>query len=146
MNIYKTSRYLDAGVVNKFGILRARRLARFLTGFLPVFGALWFIVNIIMQITIGESLLVGLVFKHAFIWMAFITILSIAYEFCWVHRAFVLYDYLISISIEHQIEVGFGDWLYPIRVLKIAMGLFLFFIFIHNNCWNDFIKKQEQMK
>lgn len=146
MNIYKTIRYLDARVVNKFGILRARRFARFLTGFLPVFGALWFIVNIIIQITIGESLLFGLVFKHAFIWMMFITILSIAYEFCWVHRAFVLYDYLISISIEHQIEVGFDEWLYPIRVLKIVFGLLLFFIFVHNNCWNDFFEKQRKVR
>ena len=78
--------------------------------------------------------------------MCFITILSIAYEFCWVHRAFVLYDYLVSISIEHQIEVGFGDWLHPVRILKIVIGLFLFFVFVHNSCWHDFVEKQKKFR
>ena len=146
MSIYDIIRYIDARIVHRIGIQRARRLSRFLIGFLPVFGALWFIANVSMQITIGESYLFGLVFKHAFMWMLLITILSIAYEFCWVHRAFVLYDYLISISIEHNIEVGFNEWLFPIRVTKIVIGLLLFFVFIHNNCWHDFIEKQKKIK
>lgn len=146
MSIYDVIRYIDARIIHKVGIQRARRLSRFLIGFLPVFGALWFIANVSMQITIGESYLFGLVFKHAFMWMVLITILSIAYEFCWVHRAFVLYDYMVSISIEHQIEVGFNEWLFPIRVTKIIIGLLLFFVFIHNNCWHDFFEKQKKIK
>lgn len=146
MSICSIIKYLDTRIVRKVGIIRARKLARFLTGFLPVFGALWFIINVLMQITVGESFLFGLVFKHAFIWMCFITILSIAYEFCWVHRAFVLYDYIVSISIEHQIEVGFDEWLYPLRILKIVAGLFLFFVFIHNSCWHDFVEKQRKFR
>ena len=142
MHIYDIIRYADARIIRKLGVLRARRLSRFLIGFLPVFGALWFIVNVTMQITIGESWLLGLVFKHSFLWLVLITMLSIAYEFCWVHRAFVLYDYLVSISIEHNVEVGFG---YPLRVIKIAIGLLLFFIFIHNNCWRDFWRKQGEV-
>lgn len=126
--------------------MRARRLSRFLIGFLPVFGAFWFVVNVSWQIVGNESQLLGLVFKHAFLWMVLITILSIAYEFCWVHRAFVLYDYLISISIEHQIEVGFGELIHPIRIFKLAIGLMLFFLFIKNNCWREFVKKQDQVR
>ena len=146
MSIYDVIKYIDDRIIYKVGVQRARRLSRFLIGFLPVFGALWFIANVSMQITIGESYLFGLVFKHAFMWMLLITILSIAYEFCWVHRAFVLYDYLVSISIEHNIEVEFDEWLFPIRVTKIVIGLLLFFIFIHNNCWHDFFEKQKKIK
>lgn len=146
MSIYDVIRYIDARIIHKVGIQRARRLSRFLIGFLPVFGALWFIANVSMQITIGESYLFGLVFKHAFMWMVLITILSIAYEFCWVHRAFVLYDYMVSISIEHNIEVGFNEWLFPVRVTKIVIGLLLFFVFIHNNCWHEFFEKQKKIK
>lgn len=145
MHIYDIIRYVDARIVHKVGIIRARRLSRFLIGFLPVFGSVWFIVNVIMQITVGESLLLGLVFKHAFLWMILITMLSIAYEFCWVHRAFVLYDYLVSISIEHNVEVGFDEWLYPLRIIKIALGLLLIFVFVHNNCWRDFWRKQNEV-
>ena len=146
MNLFDIIRYIDARIIHKVGIQRARRLSRFLIGFLPVFGALWFIANVSMQITIGESYLFGLVFKHAFMWMLLITILSIAYEFCWVHRAFVLYDYLVSISIEHNIEVGFNEWLFPVRVTKIVIGLLLFFVFIQNNCWHDFFEKQKKVR
>lgn len=146
MNLFDIIRYIDARIIHKVGVQRSRRLSRFLIGFLPVFGALWFIANVSMQITIGESYLFGLVFKHAFMWMVLITILSIAYEFCWVHRAFVLYDYLVSISIEHNIEVGFDEWLFPIRVTKIVIGLLLFFVFIQNNCWHDFFEKQKKIK
>ena len=146
MSIYDVIRYIDARIIHKVGVQRARRLSRFLIGFLPVFGALWFIANVTMQIAIGESYLFGLVFKHAFMWMLLITILSIAYEYCWVHRAFVLYDYLVSISIEHNIEVGFDEWLFPVRVTKIVIGLLLFFVFIHNNCWHDFFEKQKKIK
>lgn len=146
MNLYDYIKYLDARVVHKVGIIRARRISRFLIGFLPVFGAFWFIVNVFFQIAVGESLLLGLVFKHAFLWMILITALSIAYEFCWVHRAFVLYDYLISLSIEHNVEVGFDEWLYPIRILKISTGVLLFFIFIHNHCWNEFFDKQQKFR
>ena len=145
MHIYDIIRYADARIIRKLGVLRARRLSRFLIGFLPVFGAVWFIVNVAMQMTIGESWLLGLVFKHSFLWLVLITMLSIAYEFCWVHRAFVLYDYLVSLSIEHNVEVGFGEWLYPVRVVKITIGLFLFFVFIHNNCWRDFWHKQGEV-
>ena len=146
MHIYDLIRYVDARIIHKIGIIRARRISRIFIGFLPVFGAFWFIANMMMQITIGESWLLGLVFKHSFLWLILITILSIAYEFCWVHRAFILFDYLVSISIEHNVEVGFGEWLYPIRVTKIVVGLLLFFIFVHNNCWREFIRKQEEFK
>lgn len=145
MHIYDIIRYADARIIHKIGILRARRLSRFLIGFLPVFGALWFIVNVTLQITIGESWLLGLVFKHSFLWLVLITMLSIAYEFCWVHRAFVLYDYLVSLSIEHNVEVGFDEWLYPLRIIKIALGLSLLFVFVHNNCWREFWRKQNEV-
>ena len=52
MSIYSIIKYLDTRIVHKVGIIRARKLARFLTGFLPVFGALWFIINVFIQITV----------------------------------------------------------------------------------------------
>ena len=146
LGISRLLKYLDTRIIHKIGVMRARRLSRFLIGFLPVFGAFWFVVNVSWQIVGNESHLLGLVFKHAFLWMVLITILSIAYEFCWVHRAFVLYDYLISISIEHQIEVGFGELIHPIRIFKLAIGLMLFIVFIKNNCWREFVKKQDQVR
>ena len=146
LGISRLLKYLDTRIIHKIGVMRARRLSRFLIGFLPVFGAFWFIVNVSWQIVGNESLLLGLVFKHAFLWMVLITILSIAYEFCWIHRAFVLYDYLISISIEHQIEVGFGELIHPIRIIKFAIGIVLFILFVKNNCWNEFFDKQTKIK
>ena len=146
LRIYTLIRYIDDRIVHRIGIIRARRISRFLIGFLPVFGAFWFVVNVIMQMTVGESMLLGLVFKHSFLWLILITILSIAYEFCWVHRSFIMFDYLVSISIEHNVEVGFGEWLPVIRIAKIAAGILLFFIFLHDNCWHEFFEKQHKFR
>lgn len=57
-------------------------------------------------------------------------IISLAYGFCWVHRAFITYGVLISFCIDFQRSFGFGVLRQPLHLQMVALGLLLFFVFI----------------
>lgn len=138
---------IDHIITHKIGTIRARRIARFLIGFIPTFGVFWFNAILLYSITTGEEIYIaGFVMKYAFMTFFLMTILSIAYEFCWVHRAFVLYNYIIGLCIEHQLRTGFGEWLTTARYTSLAVGIVLIFFFIKNDCWREFVKKQNEIK
>lgn len=68
-------------------------------------------------------------------------IVSLAYGFCWVHRAFSTYRVLISFCIDFQRSFGFGVLCHPLHLLMVALGLLLFFIFIKKKAWNEFYER-----
>lgn len=68
-------------------------------------------------------------------------IVSLAYGFCWVHRAFSTYRVLISFCIDFQRSFGFGVLSHPMHLLMVALGLLLFFIFIKKKAWNEFYER-----
>lgn len=145
--ISRTARYIDTRIIRGIGVLRARRIARFLIGFIPSFGVVWFVGNIIYSLSGGtENYMMVFLLKYAFMTFLLLTTLSIAYEFCFVHRLFILYNYVIGLCIEHQIRNGFGEWLLVARIASLIVGLFLIFLFIKNNCWHDFFEKQRKVK
>nr|WP_294873551.1 hypothetical protein [Prevotella sp.] len=65
-------------------------------------------------------------------------IVSLAYGFCWVHRAFATYGVLISFCIDFQRSFGFGVLRQPLHLLMVALGLLLFFVFIKKKAWYEF--------
>lgn len=144
--ISRICRYLDTRIIRKIGVIRARRLARFLIGFIPTFGVLWFCGNLIYSLTGGQNVAVYFLLRYAFMTCLLLTILSIAYEFCFVHRLFILYNYIIGLCIEHQSRVGFGEWLLTARVVSLTIGLLLLFLFVKNNCWKEFFHKQREFR
>ena len=144
--ISRTFRYLDTRIIRLIGVLRARRIARFTIGAIPTFGVLWFVGILSHNLVMDEPVyLVGYVVKYSFAIFFLLTVLSIAYEFCWVHRSFVLYCYLVSLCIEYQVRTGFGDWLPVARVTSLVIGVVLLLLFIKNNCWRDFVRKQKEV-
>lgn len=68
-------------------------------------------------------------------------IVSLAYGFCWVHRAFATYGVLISFCIDFQRSFGFGGLSEPLHLLMVALGLLLFFIFFKKKAWNEFYER-----
>ena len=136
----------DRYAMQKVGVIRARKIARFTIGLIPTFGVLWFVVILTHNLIEPEPIyLVGYVVKYSFAIFFLLTVLSISYEFCWVHRCFVLYDYLISLCIEYQTRSGFGEWLIPARITSLVIGVLLIIAFIENNCWRDFVRKQKEV-
>lgn len=140
-------RLFDRYAMRKVGVLRARKIARFTIGAIPTFGLLWFVSIITHNLIADEPLyVVGYVVKYSFTIFFLLTILSIAYEFCWVHRSFVIYCYIVSLCIEYQTRTGFGEWLLPARIASLIVGVLLIVAFIENNCWHDFIRKQKEVR
>lgn len=147
LGISRTLRYIDTKIIRWIGVIRARRIARFTIGAIPTFGVLWFVGILSHNLLMDEPVyLVGYVVKYSFTIFFLLTVLSIAYEFCWVHRAFVIYCYLVSLCIEYQVRTGFGDWLPVARITSLAVGVILLFLFIKNNCWHDFFEKQRKVR
>ena len=147
MNLFDVIRYIDTRIIHKIGVQRSRRIARFVIGAIPTFGVLWFVGILTHNLLMDEPVyLVGYVVKYSFAIFFLLTVLSIAYEFCWVHRSFVLYCYLVSLCIEYQIRTGFGEWLLAARITSLVIGLLLLVFFIQNNCWREFVEKQKKVK
>lgn len=137
----------DRFLTQKVGVLRARRIARFTIGIIPTFGLLWFVAIIAHNLIADQPLyLVGYVVKYSFAIFFLLTVLSIAYEFCWVHRCFVSYCYIVSLCIEYQTRTGFGEWLLSARIASLIIGVLLIIAFIENNCWNEFVRKQKEVR
>ena len=52
--------------------------------------------------------------------------LSYSYDFCALHRMFCIYDFLVSLCIWWQLEVGFGPLLPAARIIMLIFGAILF--------------------
>lgn len=140
-------RLFDRFATQKIGIIRARKIARFTIGIIPTFGLLWFVAILTHNLIVPEPIyIVGYVVKYSFAIFFLLTVLSISYEFCWVHRCFIFYDYLVSLCIEYQTRSGFGELLIPARITSLVIGVLLIIAFIENNCWRDFVRKQKEVR
>lgn len=58
-------------------------------------------------------------------------IASYAYDFCLLHRLFLVYNYIMSICIDYQEYVGFGSILYQARVTMCIIGVILILSFVY---------------
>jgi len=130
---------IDNILSRKLGVLRCRRVGRFLVGVVP---------------TVGEFLMVGHCFtlllglkwhfasglvKYAALWFVLLMVLSYAYQFCWVHRAFCVYNWTVSLCIDYQRNFGFGILLTPMRVTMLLGGLWIFYVFFKRKQWREFM-------
>lgn len=68
-------------------------------------------------------------------------VVSLAYGFCWVHRAFITYGVMISFCIDFQRTIGFGILREPLHLAMVALGVLLFYIFIKKKAWKEFYNR-----
>lgn len=86
------------------------------------------------------SLLMGYVWtaasvvaRSAILVFILVTVLSVAFGFCWIHRAFCAYNLLVNGCIEYERLFGFGAMLTPARWLVLAAGAVLFALYFRRN-------------
>lgn len=130
---------IDNILSRKLGVLRCRRVGRFLVGVVPTVGAF---------LMVGHcfTLLLGLkwhfasgMVKYAALWFVLLIVLSYAYQFCWVHRAFCVYNWIVSLCIDYQRNFGFGVFLTPMRVIMLLGGIWIFYAFFKQRQWKEFM-------
>lgn len=64
-----------------------------------------------------------------FVFMMLI-VASIAYRFCFLHRVFLVYNYIVSMCIEYENYIGFGKALLCARIIIAVIGIILVVTFI----------------
>ena len=99
------------------------KASRLIIGIIPTVGALIMLVHCtLLSFGILVKLTEWIFDCSIFGFIAWI-IVSLAYGFCWVHRAFATYGVLISFCIDFQRSFGFGVLRQPLHLLMVALGL-----------------------
>ena len=114
------------------------RMSRVIIGVIPPVGSLVMLVHCIF-LTLGIRIpLTEWIFDCSVFGFVAWIIVSLAYGFCWVHRAFITYGMLISFCIDFQRTIGFGCMLQPLHLAASIIGILLFAFFIKNKVWEEF--------
>ena len=126
---FRKMKRMDERILNSLHIRRSVHLAKLMVQFSPPIGA-----GLMMCHT--ASLLCGCVWtiasviaRSALLVFALMVVLSVAFGFCWIHRAFCGYNFLVNACIEYEKLFGFGTLLTPARWFVLALGAVLFFLY-----------------
>ena len=85
------------------------RCARMLVGLIPPLGALLLLCHVIILLLGQDWHVASSVFKLSLCGFLLLIILSKVFGFCWVHRLFITYNFIVSCCIEFQhFWGGFG--------------------------------------
>ena len=130
MNRINKIAVIDRYVLYKVGLKRARKIGTFLLGAVPTIGTFWIVVHLVYILLTGtECHLTDFLFGYGLLWFILATVLSIAYNFCWIHRAFILYDYIAGIVDTEYVSV---------KLAILIVGVILVVVFIRNQQWRSF--------
>ena len=114
------------------------RMSRVLVGIIPPIGAfVMFVHCVLLSVGIKAKLTEWIYDCSVFGFVAWM-IISFAYGFCWVHRAFITYGVMISFCIDFQRTIGFGIMRQPLHLAMVILGLFIFYVFFRKKAWNEF--------
>lgn len=117
------------------------RASRLIIGVIPPVGALVMLAHCSL-LTLGyRAKLTEWIFDCSLFGFVAWIIVSLAYGFCWVHRAFITYGVMISFCIDFQRSFGFGILREPLHIAMVALGVLLFYIFIKKKAWNEFYNR-----
>lgn len=122
--VEKTCMILDK--LDRRRLVRMRRIAKVSVGVLPVVVALLMCAHCATLIAGRHWALASLLCKHGVLFFILMMVLSYSYDFCALHRMFCIYDFLVSLCIWWQLEVGFGPLLPAARIIMLIFGAILF--------------------
>lgn len=115
--------------------------SRLVIGIIPPVGAMVMLLHCaLLSVGIKAKLTEWIFDCSLFGFVAWIAV-SLAYGFCWVHRAFITYGVMISFCIDFQRTVGFGYMRQPLHLAMVALGVFLFFVFFKKKAWQEFYNR-----
>lgn len=128
-------------LLSLLGKSRIWKMSRLVIGLIPPIGSLVMLIHcLLLSVGVKVKLTEWIFDCSLFGFVAWI-IVSLAYGFCWVHRAFITYGVLISFCIDFQRTIGFGIMRQPLHIAMVVLGAFLFFIFIKKKAWKEFYNR-----
>lgn len=130
--------YRERIMLSLIGKGRIWKMSRLVIGLIPPIGALVMLAHCLLLMLGIKAKLTEWIFDCSLFGFIAWIIVSLAYGFCWVHRAFITYGVLISFCIDYQRTIGFGFMLQPMHVVTVALGSFLFAVFVKKKAWQEF--------
>ena len=128
-------------IIALLGKCRIWKASRVVVGTVPLIGSLVMWIHCVGLLCGRKCCFTEWIFDcSVFGFIAWI-IISMAFGFCWIHRAFCTYGVFVSFCIDFQRSVGFGSWLTPMRWLAVLAGFFLFVVFIREKAWKEFYRR-----
>lgn len=115
--------FVEGRFLDKIGRTLLWKVARMIIGLTPMFATMFFIVHVVLLIKGYDYELAYVVCSYSFTGFLAWIVISFAFQFSYMHRAFITYNYLVSFCIDFQREVGFGSWLMPARWFVLSIGL-----------------------
>lgn len=112
--------------------------SRVVIGVIPPTGALVMLVHCALLSLGFRARLTEWIFDCSLFGFVAWIVVSLAYGFCWVHRAFITYGVMVSFCIDFQRTLGFGFMRHPLHLAMVALGVFLFYVFFKKKAWEEF--------
>ena len=120
---------MDERILNSLHIRRSVRLAKLMVQFAPPVGAGLMMCHTAVLLMGYVWSVASVIARSALLVFALMVVLSVAFGFCWIHRAFCGYNLLVNACIEYEKLFGFGTLLTPARWFVLALGAVLFALY-----------------
>lgn len=100
--------------------------------YIPVIMAVAMLIHVI-TLLMGYNLpIADVLTSQSLATFAFFMVISHAFKFCIWHRMIILYNYVVSLCIDYQRNVGFGQYLLIARILTFVIGFLLVILVLSN--------------
>lgn len=118
-------------------ITYGQRLSIILFKYIPPFGAFLMLIQTVCLMHNLDVLFAEWIFGMSLIPCVISIVWSLAFKFCYIHRLFLYYIFIVSICIKYNSFIGFIH-LFCARLIVIIIGIVVFSLFIiHFNKYNN---------
>ena len=126
---FREMKRMDKWILDSLHIHRSVHLAKLMVQFAPPVGAGLLMCHTAVILKGYVWSVASVIARSALLVFALMVVLSVAFGFCWIHRAFCGYNLLVNACIEYEKLFGFGALLTPARWFVLALGAVLFFLY-----------------
>lgn len=120
---------IDLKIVEALHLHKDIHLCRRVVGWSPFVGAAMMMGHLSALVCGYHWSLANIIGKSSLIVFFLLLCLSVTFGYCWIHRAFCGYNFLVNACIEYEKLFGFGTLLTPARWFVLALGAVLFFLY-----------------
>lgn len=121
---------IDLKIVEALHLHKDMHLCRRVVGWSPFVGAAMMMGHLSALVCGYHWSLANVIGKSSLIVFFLLLCLSVTFGYCWIHRAFLLYNFVVNMVLEIQKIEPFGDVLAPSRWIMLGVGASLFLIYV----------------